>query len=117
MKTYKGFLKEMPYDQGDALTLSTLDHPLAEELEWMCGKSVTVRYWLCDEECEKEEAQENFIKQMIGAADVMFGSAYSEITGFLWVDEEVNVGGHDLIERLYSGLDRWLILEIEHETT
>lgn len=113
-KTYAGLLSLHSYGEADdVLFLSTVTDPLAEELEWMEGKNVTVRYWITDKPATKEEAQEDFIRQLFGKADVLFGSRYSEMTGYLWTDEELKVGGHDLIEELKSYIGQWLILEIE----
>ena len=113
-RTYTGLLSFHSYGEADdILFLSTLNDPLADELQWMSGKKVTVRYWITDKEVTKGEAQEGFVRWLVGAADVEFGSRYSEITGYLWTDEELNVGGHDLIEELRSNVGKWLILEVE----
>lgn len=114
IKTYEGLLSIDSYGEADdILYLSSVDDPLAEELEWMSGKNVTVRYWICDEKCTKEEAKEGFIKKLLGVAKVDFGQQYSEYTGYLWTDEELRVGGHNLLEELRSNIGKWLILEVE----
>ena len=114
-KTYQGLLTEHSYGEADdILFLSTVSDPLAEELEWMRGKQVTVRYWVSDNEATKEEASEDAMKQVMGKADGEFGARYSEITGYLWTDEELKVGGHDLLDELRSGVGKWLILEVDH---
>ena len=114
MKTYTGLLSIDSYGEADdILFLSTLSGPFAEEMDWMQNKNVTVRYWITDKEASKEEAQEAFIGSLMGEADVDFGSRYSELTGYLWTDEELNIGDHDLIERLKSSVGMWLILEVE----
>ncbi len=104
------------HDDGegmDILFVSSLSRPLAEELEWMNGKQVTVRYWISDKQSTKEEAQQGFIEELMGKADVDYHHAYSEITGYLWTDEDLKIGGHDLIAELKSYIGKWLILEIE----
>lgn len=114
--TYQGLLSFRSYGEADdILFLSSLEDPLAEELEWMHGTQVTVRYWLTDQQCTREEARESAVLTAMGAADVDFGARYSEITGYLWTDEELKVGGHDLMAELRSNVGKWLILEVtEH---
>jgi len=114
MKTYEGLLYLHSHGEAcDILFLSSCSEPLAEELEWISGKNVTIRYWITEQKCTKEEAQEDFVRQIMGSADCLFGARYSEITGYLWTDEDLNVGGHDVIAELKSFIGQWLILEIE----
>lgn len=89
------------------------EEPLAERLEFMDGRQVTVRYWIAEKECTKEEAVEDFAGALMGRAEADFGARYSEYTGYLWTDENIGVGGHDLLREL-RGYDRqFLILEVE----
>ena len=113
--TYKGLLSEQSVgDADDLLFLSSQSDPLGEILqEDIEGKQVTVRYWVTDKEATKEEAVKGFLDTLIGVADCNFGSCYSEITGYLWTDEECNIGGHDLLAELHSYVGKWLILEID----
>lgn len=98
----------------DVLFVSTLDEPLAEVLEdEIAGEIVTARYWITDEECSRDEAQEEALKRVMGCADCLYLSRYSEITGYLWTDEEINIGGHDLLAELARAIGKWLILEID----
>ena len=114
MKSYRGLLSSHSHgDSTDVLFLSSIADPLAEELKWMHGKNVTVRYWLSDVDAEKDSVDEEFLKVMSGYADVEFWARYSEITGYLWTDEELTIGGHDLMWELSSNEGKWLILEIE----
>ena len=113
-KTYAGFLQIKDWGEAmDILFLSTLDGPLAQELDWMTGKQVTARYWVTNKECTKEEAEISFLESLDGVADVECESAYSEVTGYLWTDENLKIGGHDLLDRLKSDAGKWLILEVE----
>lgn len=118
MIEYSGLLTTHSWgDADDILFLSSVSDPLAEELQdRISRKTVSVRYWITDQECSKEEAQTEFLKSLFGATNCNFGSCYSETTGYLWTDEEVKIGGHDLIQELHSHVGKWLILEIEiHE--
>ena len=40
--------------------------------------------------------------------------AYSEITGYLWTDEVVKIGGHDLLKEFETHLGKYLYMEIEY---
>ena len=50
---------------------------------------------------------------VMGDANVDLQSRYSEITGYLWTDEDLNVGGHDLLAELKGHVGKWLIMEVE----
>lgn len=91
------------------------NEPLAEILYYkIARKKVTVRYWISDTPATKEELKEDFIvKSLGGVANCKYGSHYSELTGYLWTDEELKIGGHDLLNELKSFKDKWIILEIE----
>lgn len=114
-KLYQGFISTGDYGEtDDCLLLSTLDEPLADILQDDISEAnVTVRYWILDKECSKNEAQERFIKTAMGAVDVEFSPRYSDLTGYLWTDESLEVGGHDLLQELKSAEGKYLILEID----
>lgn len=113
--TFEGFLITGEYGECDeVLYLQGDKEPLAYQLEEeMSGKQVTVRYWATEKQATKEQAQFDFIRQVMGDAYCDFGAVYSDYTGYLWTDEEIKVGGHDLIKELYSLVSMWLILEVE----
>ena len=112
-KIYKGLLSLRTWgDAEDILYLSTLKDPLVEELKWMARKRVSVRYWITDKPCSINEASVAAMMTAMGDADVNLQSFYSEITGYLWTDEDLVVGGHDLLEELKSSAGKWLILEV-----
>lgn len=112
---YSGLLSLHSYGESeDVLFLSTLGNPLADELaDEISEKTVTVRYWITDTETTKEEATEEFMAMLMGSAFARFQAYYSEITGYLWTDEDLTIGGHDLMDELKSSAGKWLILEIE----
>lgn len=114
-KIYKGFLRFKDYGESyDVLFLSSIEDPFCEELDdLISGKNITLSYYICEKEMTKEQAQEGFIKTLLGCAESEFTERYSELTGYLWTDEELKVGGHDLLSELSSYRDRYLIMEIE----
>lgn len=113
--SYTGLLQlETHGEADDVLFVSGEEEPLAEVLQdSISDKIVTVRYWITEEECSREIAQEQFMKRLVGSADCEFASWYSDITGYLWTDEEIKIGGHDLLAELQSHIGKWLILEVE----
>ena len=114
-KVYKGIVKEGDYgDQWDALFIGDCSSPIAaifkNDFE---AKQVTVKYWTSDEEKTKKELQENVIRKLFGDVDAKYNAVYSEITGYLWTDEELNVGGHNLLEEIRSYLGKYIYLEVD----
>lgn len=94
--------------------------PLAElfqeELQKNGSNLVSVRYWISDKRTSKKNVKEDFTKKVLGFAEAQYNVAYSEITGYLWTDESLVIGGHDLLEELKSHADKFLFLELEiHE--
>lgn len=118
-EVYQGYIYlGSNYEEDDILFIDTFEDPLVEVLEWITRKKVTVRYWICPEKMDVEEAEEEFVKVLIGSADANYCMNYSEYTGYLWTDEELNVGGHNLLDELKSHADggSYLIMEVEtHE--
>ncbi len=114
-KTYQGFLRLDYYKEDDEiLHLSGFDEPLAEVLSAeIKNKFVTARYWITDKKCSKEEAVESYIRELYGKTYCKVGACYSEYTGYLWTDEECEIGGHDIIQELHSFVGKYLILEVE----
>lgn len=93
------------------------DEPLAETISDdldQYGRYASVRYWTADEPLGDDAMVEAGVRTLLGAADADYGGHYSEITGYLWTDEEINIGGHDLLEELKSQVGRYLLLEISY---
>lgn len=113
--TYYGFLKERPHrENDDALFIGEdlLAEKIQEDIENF-GKYLTVCYWISDKERSKAEINERFTALIFGESNAEYRDHYSDITGYLWTDEECNVGGHDLIEELKHNLGKYCILEVE----
>jgi hypothetical protein len=103
-------------DNYNALFIGYNSTPFAkrwqQELGW--GKTqVTVRYWISDKEQTKEELIENQVLRISGAASANYSDRYSELTGYLWTDENLKVGGHDLMAELESNYDKFLYMEVD----
>ena len=90
------------------------ERPFAEIFEEeLQGKQVTVRYWVSDQKTFREDLELAQIAIANGLVDAEFGHAYSDMTGYLWTDEECMVGGHDLLQELESYVGKWLFLEAQ----
>lgn len=121
MQTIEGWLtiEEVgpQWEEHDALLVKdgspTDGIPLAERLSFIDMKQVTVRYWVCEQKCTKDQAAEEFVRTCMGMCDADYGARYSEYTGYLWTDENLQVGGHDIMAELRSYVGQWLILEIQ----
>jgi hypothetical protein len=105
-------------DYNDHETVMLDKEPIAEVLDYISGEVVTVRYYISDKEATEEELQEDFlINTLYGNLETEYGARYSEYTGYLWTDDELNVGGHDLKEELesYAGKYIFMIIEIDEK--
>jgi hypothetical protein len=111
-KIYKGILVEGNNTETEVLKLN--DEILAETIESDIrenGNYLSVHYYISDEPVENPE--EEFLKELYGMGEVTYCMAYSDITGYLWTDEDLIIGGHDLMEELRSNIGKYLHLVIE----
>lgn len=117
-KVYAGRIIER--DHGESLDLIFLgddDEPLTELVEEdldRFGKNVSVSYFVADEPRTKEQLEDALIRQLVGDLEAEYHIAYSEITGYLWTDEELQIGGHDLLQEIRSSVGSYLHLEITY---
>lgn len=93
------------------------DVPLLRRFEEakLNNAQVSVRYWSATNEASLDKIQLEFARTLRGFADIDFGARYSEATGFLWFDNAMKVGGHDLERELSSQAGRYVVLEIDVE--
>lgn len=113
--TYQGKLcTDMDGESYEAVWLTGMDHPLVKEVApRVDGRQVSARYWITDKEVTRDEAVGQYLKTLFGDAEAEFMAHYSDITGYLWTDEDLMIGGHDLEDELRSSVGKWLILEID----
>ncbi len=117
----------VPYDRASKMTpnewpclswgeLNPLSEVIMDDM-YEHGRYLSVRYFTYDDtgkELPIESIQEEFIKSLYGEGDVKYGMQYSEETGYLWTDDDINVGGHDLREELESHVGKLIHLEIDY---
>lgn len=108
MIVLKGFIRRF----GDGENLAIKHDCIAESLVDTNGRMVSIRYWVSDGEITLEQAEEAYqVVSMGGKSDCEFAVNYSDYTGYLWTDEKLKVGGHDLIAELENYVGKYLILE------
>lgn len=125
-KEYGGFIKVYPDGEADdILYMDALyreggvdydNEPLVEILqESISGMTVSVRYWVCTDKMTKDEAVSSFVMNTLYGmpADCKYCQYASEDTGFLWCDEYIKIGGHDLLAELKSFVGKYVILEVD----
>lgn len=118
-RTYQGIITVRAYGEDDgALWLDPTepyDEPLAAQVALdieALGNTVTVSYWITDGPRTIEQLLENEAKKLAGAADADYTERGSDVTGYLWTDAELQIGGHDLLAELESEVGRWCYLSI-----
>ena len=114
-KQYAGWLKLG--DHGEGFDILLLDgEPIADiltdDLE-RYGHTVTARYFISDTPISFEEVTEEVILHVLGYSSADFGHRYSDITGYLWTDEDWQVGGHDMLWELRQSAGKYLNLQVE----
>jgi hypothetical protein len=120
-RTYRGWLCEGSNGETEVLELSVapavrgmiLSEQIAEDIRGY-GSCLTVRYYTADEDIPADKVDEAFLHDLYGDTEASYGMNYSEYTGYLWTDDKVNVGGHDLIRELKSQIGQFLHLEISY---
>ena len=82
----------------------------------MClyGDLLTVRYFITDEECPADKLDEELLKTLLGKGSATYSMGYSEITGYLWTNQNLRVGGHNLLNELWDRVGKWIHMEIEY---
>jgi hypothetical protein len=114
-KLHVGFLKIDTNGYEDDILFLNHD-PITEVLEYLCYSKVTIRYYISDVEVSLDEANKLHLNSLFGKADVDYKIVCSEITGYLWTDEKLNIGGHNLLNELKTFAGKYLILLVEvHE--
>jgi len=115
-KIYKGIIKEKDYGDGEAIFLEGMDKPLVlgiQDDREKHGEYLTVKYYVSDKEASEDKLIEEFLKSIIGGDDIRFQVAYSDSTGYLWTDEDLMVGGHDIINEIRNNEGKYLHMEID----
>lgn len=73
----------------------------------------SVTYYVSDIPVAVSDLDAAVLATICGHGDVDYGMRFSETTGYLWTDEELNVGGHNLRAELESFIGKFVHLEIK----
>ena len=76
------------------------------------GGYLSVRYWTAEIPRSDDDMITGTLRELDGEGDVEYCHRYSEITGYLWTDEDIKIGGHDLLAELRAQVGRYCLLEI-----
>ena len=113
------------YEPGDGIYLAEngkIDEPLASYFGWNYKHSqnkqqVSVRYAINNTDNWPDTLDEiaaDEVSRLSGDLVSDYGARYSEITGYLWTDEDLTVGGHDLIKIFRENAGKYLWLEVTY---
>lgn len=110
------------YHPGDGIYLAEngrITEPLADQFgyhnKYGDKKQVSVRYAINDTNnwpATLDEIAADEVSRLSGDFYADYGAHYSELTGYLWTDEDLTVGGHDLIKVFRENAGKYLWLEI-----
>ena len=64
------------------------------------GKTMTVQYHLSSEPMSFYDLEEHLAKTALGLVKAEFYHRYSDLTGYLWTEEEIKVGNHDILKEI-----------------
>ena len=111
---FKGFIRESDYgDNSYTSFIGDDDKPISLIfLEEFYKKDVTARYFISETEKSIEELEENLILTSCGCLHADYSYRYSEITGYLWTDEEIMIGCHDLLSEINENIGKYIYLEL-----
>lgn len=110
---YNGILALHRRIEDTVLYLSSIKYPLADEFCVFNQSQVTVRYWITDRQITLEEAESITAKMAAGVFRSRLFCRYSEITGYLWTEESMKIGGHNLLNELYNYVGKWALIEVK----
>lgn len=118
IKVYTGRIIEQDYREAVyILFLEGNTEPLAEIVArdlYHVGNYVSVSYFISAERKTKAQLEDSLIRVLSGDLEAEYTDHYSDLTGYLWTDENLIVGGHNLIEEFRSYLGKYLYLEITY---
>ncbi len=121
-KTYQGWLATCEY--GFLSLSETKDESYGPSIankideDWKTGERVSLRYYIADDKVTPEEAVRALVAKLYGGEmDVKYVlEAYSEYTIEEW-EENLRIGGHDLVEELKSHAGKFAVIVVEEASS
>lgn len=136
-KTYQGKISvESWLEQSNAVLVGSYSIAcrVSEDMEEH-GRYLTVRWAIANQPVTLEESAMHVLSMLDGVEQdglaiidggdlyhweddtaVKYFTAYSEITGYLWTEENLQIGGHDMLAILRENEGRFLVMEIDYST-
>jgi hypothetical protein len=108
-----GLVTDCPFDDGYATKVG--DSYLAQWLEQFWREQVYCAYAIDDAPITLDRMRDLAILSAEGLADADLSATYSEITGFLWVNERGTIGGHDLIDVIETQEGKYAAILVQRE--
>lgn len=71
-----------------------------EELVSWKGTIMTFQFHVASEPLSFHALQEDWIKTVMGLTTASFTHSYSDLTGYLWTNESIKAGGHDVLKEI-----------------
>ena len=91
-----GIIKGQSFEPGSHLTIGGI--ALSEFIKSFRYKKVWCIWVVSDKFITPEDALMIGVNKAIGIATAKTGDHYSDLTGYLWTDDEGMIGGHDLVQ-------------------
>ena len=87
-----------------------------EDESWDFEKLVTVRYGISDKPIKDLDVlMADYVMQLYGDSELKSTIFATDVTGYIWTNENFQVGGHDIIEEIdaeWTNNGKYLFLEI-----
>ncbi len=90
-----------------------IDHLRELRGRYAGSERVTVGWHTSSEEKTHGELEMNLISTALGAVNVDFSHRYSDLTGYLWTDEKIRIGGRDIMEEMHLEAGHYLYLRAQ----
>lgn len=91
------------------------DEPLVKLLEQWSGSSVTLYYTMTETQMSFEEAAPIDIGHCFGKADIRLKEYFGDYTGYLYTDQDLMIGTHNLLLDLQRSVSNAITLYLNLE--
>jgi hypothetical protein len=101
---------------GEENTIAVSGYPIAPKMNSLCGwkKFACVNFYLSDKPIDSpEKAKEEYIKSIVGGAEVNYHHMHTSLTGYIGTRSEFKVGNHDILAILKSHIGEYIHMEIK----
>ena len=77
------------------------------------GSYLSIQYWVSNKPITTSKLKIMALDWLEGLGNAEYGVAWSETSGYLWTNEKLQVGGHDLLQELKTRQGKYIILKIK----